>query len=69
MSKKAKVEAALAAKQRVEQGLEALRSGLGPYVAKHMQDRYGPSWRHYASRARGVDAKSPELHFPRDGRA
>ena len=49
--------AALAAKQRVEQGLEALRSGLSPYVAKHMQERYGQGWRHYASRARGGDAK------------
>lgn len=30
-----KRKAALAAKQRVEKGLEALREGLGPYVAKH----------------------------------
>ena len=41
-----------AAKQRVEDGLEALRVGLGPYLAKHMRDRHGPNWRHYASRAR-----------------
>ena len=57
MSNKAKMKAALDAKQRVEQGLEALRSGLCPYVAKHMQVRYGADWRHYASRARGGDAK------------
>ena len=41
-----------AAKQRVEEGLEALRVGLNPYVAKHMRDRHGADWRHYASRAR-----------------
>lgn len=41
------------AKRRVEDGLEALRVGLGPYVAKHMQDRYGADWRRHASRARG----------------
>ena len=46
-------KSALAAKQRVEKGLEALRQGLGPYVAKHMLDRHGNHWRHYASRARG----------------
>ena len=45
-------EQAHAAKQRVEEGLEALRGGLAPYVAKHMRDRHGPNWRHYASRAR-----------------
>ena len=45
-------EGALASKQRVEEGLEVLRMGLGPYVAKHMRDRHGPHWRHYASRAR-----------------
>ena len=45
-------ERARAAKQRVEEGLEALRVGLAPYVAKHMRDRHGPNWRHYASRAR-----------------
>ena len=44
-------ERARAAKQRVEEGLEALRVGLAPYVAKHMRDRHGPNWRHYASRA------------------
>ena len=46
-------EAALAAKQRVENGLEALRAALGPYVARHMRDRHGDDWRHHASRARG----------------
>ena len=45
-------ERARAARQRVEEGLEALRVGLAPYVAKHMRDRHGPNWRHYASRAR-----------------
>ena len=48
--------AALAAKQRVENAVEALRAGLGPYVGKHMRDRHGNHWRHYASRARGGDA-------------
>lgn len=52
-TKTGKPARALAAKQRVEEGLEALRVGLGPYVAKHMEDRHGPDWRHYASRARG----------------
>ena len=41
-----------AAKRRIEEGLEVLRTGLGPYVAKHMRDRHGSHWRHYASRAR-----------------
>ena len=43
----------LEAKRLVEDGLEALRVGLGPYVARHMQDRYGANWRDYASRAGG----------------
>ena len=42
---------ALAAKKRVEAGLEALRVGLAPYVSRHMRDRHGPNWRHYTSRA------------------
>ncbi len=46
-------DAALAAKQRVEGGLEALRTGLTPYVTKHMTDRYGDYWRQHAGRARG----------------
>ena len=49
-------EGALASKQRVEEGLECLRIGLGPYVSKHMRDRHGPHWRHYASRARRDEA-------------
>ena len=56
---------ALAAKQRVEAGLEALRVGLAPYVARHMRDRHGPDWRHYASRARvgaHVDARASGPH-------
>ena len=51
---------ALEARQRVEKGLEALRQGLGPYVTKHMKDRHGNNWRHYASRAQGSGA-SDEL--------
>ena len=49
-------KSALEAKQRVEQGLEALRHGLAPYVAKHMQDRHGTNWRQFASRAQGGGA-------------
>ena len=30
-------EAAAAARRRVEDGLEALRAGLAPYVEKHMR--------------------------------
>ena len=52
MSAQTNEASALAAKQRVEAGLEALRVGLAPYVARHMRDRHGPDWRHYASRAR-----------------
>ncbi len=55
MSGRDKTDVALAAKRRVEQGLEALRVGLGAYVRKHMEDRHGKHWRHYASRARGHD--------------
>ena len=58
MSQNEKTEAVLAAKRRVENGLEALRIGLSPYVAKHMQERHGPNWRHYASRARSGDTDS-----------
>ena len=46
---------ARAAKRRIDTGLDALRIGLGPYVSKHMQERHGKQWRHYASRARGDD--------------
>ena len=49
-------ERARAAKQRVEEGLEALRIGLDPYVSKHMRDRHGLHWRRYASRARRDDS-------------
>jgi len=51
MSRTDRSARALEAKQRVEAGLEALRIGLAPYVAKHMRDRHGSNWRHYASRA------------------
>ena len=53
MRKTTTANSALEARQRVERGLEALRQGLGPYVAKHMNDRHGKNWRHYASRAQG----------------
>ncbi len=53
MSTATNSDAALAARQRVEGGLEALRIGLGPYVARHMTARYGDHWRQQASRARG----------------
>ena len=46
MNEKDKPDGALAAKQRVEEALEALRIGLGAYVAKHMRDRHGKDWRH-----------------------
>ena len=60
MSAQTNEASALAAKQRVEAGLEALRVGLAPYVARHMRDRHGPDWRHYASRARvGARASGP----------
>ena len=51
-------KAALAAKQRVEGGLEALRTGLGPYVARHMEQRHGPDWQRFASRASGANTES-----------
>lgn len=54
---------ALAAKQRVEEGLEAVRTGLGPYVARHMESRYGERWRQYVSRARGSEEQdSPDVY-------
>ena len=56
MTKPDKPGAALEAKQRVELGLEALRRGLAPYVAKHMRDRYGDRWPSRARRAQGGDA-------------
>ena len=56
MSPEKNEASSLASKQRVEDGLEALRAGLRPYVAKHMQDRHGPHWRQYASRARGDES-------------
>ena len=38
MSRTVRPAQALEAKQRVEEGLEALRVGLVPYVARHMRD-------------------------------
>lgn len=60
MRKTTAANSALEARQRVEKGLEELRQGLGPYVSKHMKDRHGNNWRHYASRAQGSGA-SDEL--------
>lgn len=45
---------AFRAKQRVDRALEALRVGLGPYVVRCLEARYGANWRSYASRAAGV---------------
>ena len=45
-----------AARQRVEEGQEAPRVDPGPYVAKHIRDRYGPNWRHKPKRARRVES-------------
>lgn len=46
---------AFGAKQKVDQALEALRIGLGPYVAERMKQRHGNHWRQYSSRAAGGD--------------
>src|SRR5690606_7796196 len=45
------------AKQKVDQALEALRLGLGPYVADRMKQRHGNHWRQFASRAAGGDPR------------
>ena len=58
MSTGNRADAAVAARTRVDQALDAVRIGLGPYVAKHMNDRYGERWRGHASRARGGNAQS-----------
>ena len=44
---------AFGSKQRVDGALEALRVGLKPYVAQHMEASQGKNWRQYASRAAG----------------
>ncbi|TVR81375.1 MAG: hypothetical protein EA405_08755, partial [Rhodospirillales bacterium] len=44
------------AKQKVDQALEALRVGLGPYVAERMKQRHGNHWRQFASRAARGDS-------------
>lgn len=49
---------AFGAKQKVDQALEALRIGLGPYVAEQMKARHGNHWRQYASRAAGGDVRA-----------
>ncbi len=59
MSERNGAAEALAAKQRVDAGLEALRVALAPYVQKHMRDRHGVNWRHYASRAQGGTPGGP----------
>ncbi len=53
MSRRKPENAAVAAKGRVEGGLEALRVTLGGYVERKMKKRYGGRWRQYASRAGG----------------
>ena len=58
MSSKNRADVADAARGRIDRGLEAVRLGLSPYVAKHMNDRYGEQWRDHASRARGGDAQA-----------
>ena len=50
---------AAAARRRVEEGLEALRAGLAPYVEKHMRARYDGEWRSYVSRAPRDNAADP----------
>ena len=57
MSSRNRADAAAAARGRIDRSLDAVRLGLGPYVAKHMSDRYGERWRDHASRARGADAQ------------
>jgi len=46
---------AFAAKQRIDQGLEALRVELGPYVTRHMRDRYGDDC---GAAVRGVERRA-----------
>ncbi len=48
---------AFGAKQNVDAALEALRVGLSPYVADQMKQRHGATWRQFASRAAGGDAR------------
>ena len=49
MNARASRSRAASAKRRVEEGLEALRAGLTPYVEKHMRACHGTQWRRYAS--------------------
>lgn len=49
---------AFGAKQNVDHALEALRVGLGPYVADRMKQRHGNQWRQYASRAAGSGSRA-----------
>ena len=50
---------AAAARRRVQDGLEALRAGLAPYVEKHMRSRYDGEWRNYVSRGPRDNAADP----------
>ena len=51
---------AISAKRRVDEGLEALRTGLAPYVEKRLRARYDAQWRQYVSGgARGDEAVGP----------
>ena len=47
---------ARAARNRVDQGMEALRTGLYPYVEEQMRACFGPNWLKHVSRARGGPA-------------
>ena len=58
MSSKSREQTAAEAKGRIDRGLDAVRKGVGPYVAKHMSARHGERWRDYASRARGGDSQA-----------
>ena len=51
---------ATSAKRRVDEGLEALRTGLAPYVEKRLRARYDAQWRQYVSGgARGDETVGP----------
>lgn len=52
-------DSALAAKQRIDNALEALRIGLAPHVEAKMKRHFGDNWRHFASRAGGGDPGGP----------
>ena len=57
MNSRSRTNAATAARGRIDRGLDSVRMGLDPYVAKLMSDRHGERWRDHASRARGSDGQ------------